>query len=808
MAALETALGDFPGSELHSVERPSEVAAALTGGSWDAIAYAHDPLLPDALTDLRSIVASAGEVPVVVLADAVGEYQVAAAMRAGAADFVLHGDVEAIGAVIDRLGGLADDQPRLVLRREADEALRIATARLRGAFDEAPIGMALVAMDGRFLKVNRALCAHFGYQERDLLGHDFRELTHPDDLWRDDDLARDLLNGEFPSYRIEKRYFHRRGPALWVDQSVSLVRDRHARPLHFIAEIVDINAARETTDALRDANARLKALFDNAPAWMTLSSLDGRFLDANQQLTRLLGTTRERLIGTYAGEHPGPAESLALDADDREVWERRAAVRREVTLLQDDGDQRTYHTVRYPVLDDAGEVSAIGSFAVDITDHKRSSEATERALADLNDAQRIAKLGSWTWDSVTGQTAWSAELFRIFERDPARGPGSASNFFDYVVPQERAQVKLGFNHTLMTHERLELDCTIRTDGGALRSVHVLGRPDPARPGVYAAIVQDVSALRTAEREAEAAQERFRRAFADAPVGVTISDLRGTFTQVNDVACRMLGYTREQMLTLSSRELLHPDDVEDSEATLVELRLGAIETYQRERRLRRADGEWLWVATHVTALRDAQGRAEHILGHLIDVSDRRAREHQLRHLVDHDPLTGLLNRRGFEQMVEAHLANVRSTGDRGAVLVVDLDDFKGVNDTLGHDAGDRLLVTVAGRVQDCVGAAGAVGRIGGDEFAVLLPDAETDAARVLAQQMADDLAVGARVVVGEVECRVTASIGLSVFHGDAAATGTVLIAADHAMYDAKEAGRGRVAYREPSRPSTQRARPRA
>lgn len=186
----------------------------------------------------------------------------------------------------------------------------------------------------------------------------------------------------------------------------------------------------------------------------------------------------------------------------------------------------------------------------------------------------------------------------------------------------------------------------------------------------------------------------------------------------------------------------------------------------------------------------------------------AREHKLRHLVDHDPLTGLLNRRGFEQIIEAHLTEVRDTGDRGAVLVVDLDDFKAVNDTLGHDAGDRLLVTVAGRVQDCVGTAGAVGRIGGDEFAVLLPDADAESARLVAQQVADDLAAGAQVAVGETRCRVTASIGLSVFRGDAAATGAALIAADHAMYDAKTGGRGRVAYRAPTGTPAQRAKPRA
>jgi diguanylate cyclase (GGDEF)-like protein len=180
----------------------------------------------------------------------------------------------------------------------------------------------------------------------------------------------------------------------------------------------------------------------------------------------------------------------------------------------------------------------------------------------------------------------------------------------------------------------------------------------------------------------------------------------------------------------------------------------------------------------------------------DVTDRNAVHRRLQHLADHDPLTGLVNRRRFEQEVERHLALCRRYGGRGAVLLIDIDHFKYVNDTLGHGAGDELIGQIADALRRRLRESDVLARLGGDEFAVLLPQVDVAAAMTVANSLVEDLRGHAR---GKSDGRlrpVTASIGVALIGPDELNADEVLTQADLAMYDAKEAGRDRAAiYRD-------------
>jgi PAS domain S-box-containing protein len=145
-------------------------------------------------------------------------------------------------------------------RKRAEEALRESEERFRNAFDFAAIGMALVAPDGRFLRVNRSLCNMLGYPATELLTRHFQSLTHADDLEPDLDLVRQMLDGSIPYYHLEKRYFHKEGRIIWALLSVSLVRGRHREPLYFISQIEDITERKNAEKTLQAYNVRMKAL--------------------------------------------------------------------------------------------------------------------------------------------------------------------------------------------------------------------------------------------------------------------------------------------------------------------------------------------------------------------------------------------------------------------------------------------------------------------------------------------------------------------------------------------------------------------
>jgi len=295
-----------------------------------------------------------------------------------------------------------------------------------------------------------------------------------------------------------------------------------------------------------------------------------------------------------------------------------------------------------------------------------------------------------------------------------------------------------------------------------------------------------------ERDVHTARERFRVAFEDAPVGMSIATPGGHFTQVNHALCEITGYTREELLSLNLATITHPEELDERTRLLAELLSGEIDRYIRDGRLLRANGDAVWVSHHVRLLRDADGNPVQLITHLVDITERRMLERELRHMADHDPLTALLNRRGLEAELERHVAHVNRYGARGALLVLDLDHFKAINDTLGHEAGDRLIVTVANLLRTRLRSSDAIARLGGDEFAILLPDANAVMARHVAEEIVADVQRNVTVDHGQRRRHVTASVGVTMFTQEQINAESVLVDADLAMYDAKEAGRDRVA----------------
>lgn len=290
-------------------------------------------------------------------------------------------------------------------------------------------------------------------------------------------------------------------------------------------------------------------------------------------------------------------------------------------------------------------------------------------------------------------------------------------------------------------------------------------------------------------------KRLESAFANAPIGMALVDLEGHCLQVNDALCRITGHSRAAFKATTLRALTHPDDVDLDADSLRELLDGRVPSYQTEKRYRHAWGHYLWGLLTVSLVRDAQGKVLYVVSQVQDISERKELAQRLEYLIDHDFLTGLANRRRFEQELSREAGRVARYGAPGAVLVIDLDNFKEVNDAFGHKAGDDLLKGVAGAVRHRIRQTDLLARIGGDEFGVLLPQADADQAQVVADGIVK--ALGRHVaVLGDQSIRVTASVGLAMF--DSLSATEVLACADVAMYEAKQAGRNRFALYSPGR----------
>jgi diguanylate cyclase (GGDEF)-like protein/PAS domain S-box-containing protein len=383
----------------------------------------------------------------------------------------------------------------------------------------------------------------------------------------------------------------------------------------------------------------------------------------------------------------------------------------------------------------------------------------------------------------------AAEQTFGYSRDEALG----RELGELIVPPEAREAhRRGLARHLATGtervlgRRLELEA-VRADGSRLPVELAITRLD-RRPSLFVGYLRDITQRRRSARAIEEAERRYRTLVERLPVVVYSAELgpAGRWTYVSPQIEHMTGYTAAEWM--ADPELwfrrLHPgdrDEVVRAEAR-VERDGGRLEI---EYRLLARNGDTVWVRDEATSTPGRDGGSGLVEGVLVDITEQRRAAESLRYHADHDVLTGLVNRRRFEEELER--CGDDPGGSRGAVVILDVDHFKFVNDSLGHEAGDAVLRGVASSLRERVGATGLPARLGGDEFAVLLPGA--------GEQEARDLALSLLHAVRSRETRVpvTASAGISVFDsGPTEDAGDALVAADIALYEAKEGGRDRVA----------------
>jgi diguanylate cyclase (GGDEF)-like protein/PAS domain S-box-containing protein len=303
--------------------------------------------------------------------------------------------------------------------------------------------------------------------------------------------------------------------------------------------------------------------------------------------------------------------------------------------------------------------------------------------------------------------------------------------------------------------------------------------------------RDLTVQVAAERAERDAQELFRLAFDHAPIGMALVGLDGSFTRVNAALCALLERTEADLLTRTFQELTDPQDLDIDLDQLHRLTAGEIPHYAMEKRYLAPDGGRIWAQLSVSLLRDADGRPQGYVSQVQDIGERKRLQETLQHLADHDVLSGLWNRRRFEEELRREINRARRHGPSAALLLLDLDRLKQVNDTFGHPAGDELIRGVAGAVRARLRDTDALARIGGDEFAILLAGADLDAALLVARELCT--AVRDRVIAFDGhDLRTTTSVGVTLVRGEATRAEDLLAAADRAMYAAKARGGDRAA----------------
>jgi diguanylate cyclase (GGDEF)-like protein/PAS domain S-box-containing protein len=337
---------------------------------------------------------------------------------------------------------------------------------------------------------------------------------------------------------------------------------------------------------------------------------------------------------------------------------------------------------------------------------------------------------------------------------------------------------------------------IRTDGGRHQlmidvgplSPH--GAADPSTISSGVAVMLDVSDAKPPEEPPPHPRERFEEVFQRAPIGTGLLDQEGRWVLVNQALCDITGYTSEELIRKRFQDIAHPEDAENDAGRRRQLLDGEISAYQAEKRYLNAAGETMSALLSVSLVRDREERPLHFIVQVQDISERKHLEEHLRHLADHDPLTGLRNRRLFEHDLKLQIGRCQRYDEQAALVAIDLDGFKQVNDLHGHKAGDEALKAVARMLTRRLRATDLVARLGGDEFAVLLPHMDPRGAEIVTEDLMHVIAT-CTIDPGEAVVHLAASAGFAMLHRLTVDDEAALAEADRAMYAVKRARAGVV-----------------
>ena len=308
------------------------------------------------------------------------------------------------------------------------------------------------------------------------------------------------------------------------------------------------------------------------------------------------------------------------------------------------------------------------------------------------------------------------------------------------------------------------------------------------PGVVWLLMRQAWRLRESEARHRASEVRYRTLTESLREVVFQTDAQRRVHYINPAWTRITGWSQEETLGRDWVTLLHPDDRPHGNTACDTFILGDKDRYLEQFRVPCRDGSLRWMQVSAERVPDPAGGHSGTIGTMMDITDRKAEEDRIQHLAMHDNLTGLANRRLFEDRLQQAMSLSRRNGHPVALLFIDLDGFKPINDELGHRVGDQILQRVARRLEGLVRTTDTVARFGGDEFMVLLQeiDGPEEAERVAAH-IIDGL--NEPVTADHHTCQLGASIGISLFPEHGSNSDSLVAAADQAMYAAKHAGRG-------------------
>ena len=668
-------------------------------------------------------------------------------------------------------------------------------------FDHLPFGAYRLTLEGEFLLVNAEFAKIHGYKSSSefhkSLGNG--RLNPYAEASRLDAFQTELLTQGLIRNHTAQWIRHKTGELLWVRENARLVCDSNRMPLFYEGTAEDIEVEHLHFQSLQNAAEILSDLLQAIPDQLWLKDLYGVYRACNQKYGDAIGIAPAKLVGTSDADHPAAPLAAHYFVSDETIIRMGRPVTFEVEVRNGKSNEYdTFEIIKSPVRGGMGGVNGVLALARNISERRHAENQLRNASEHLELALLGKAVGRWEYHLLRERgffmDAHSLQLLGYIDDRTERG----RQFGDLVHPDD-------LPHALhLIHAHIEGNgSTFSTD---LRMLHSAGhwvwlkcsgkvvqRRQDTTPLRLAGTLIDISQQKMAEKELREAKAGLKATLDALPCMAFEMTETGIFRAIHCMDASVLGLHSDDLVNRSVVDVLPPEAAAVCLAAVREaLTLGRSKGHQYSLQVRDTTH---WFELSVVLKNSEPNEEIRLLAISHDITEHKTSGDSLTYLAFHDALTGLPNRRLLLDRIQRALIASTRTGQCGALMFLDLDHFKLLNDSHGHTVGDQILISVARRLQLAVRDVDTVARLGGDEFVILISSLSQD----LHVAQAQALLLGEKVLerlrpahqIADVSCVAKPSIGIALFaQGDVAAD-KLLHQADAAMYRAKSDGRNRL-----------------
>ncbi|TVQ24104.1 MAG: PAS domain S-box protein, partial [Leptolyngbya sp. DLM2.Bin15] len=519
--------------------------------------------------------------------------------------------------------------------KRAELALQDSEARYRTLLETSPVGIFRNDVTGQCIYANPKLQDMTGRPLEDILGDGWNRNLHPEDqasmtvAWAT--FVEQSNLGYEAIYQHEYRYFAADGSERWAFVQAVPEHSASGILIGFVGSTVDITDRKHAEKLLQDSEARYLSILQDQTELIKRYRPDGTILFVNNAFCRYFGLTKKDVVGRQYPSSVYSDDRSIVDGCVASLSPEHPAGMVEHRVVTERGVRWMQWTNR-AIYDEQGRLIELQAVGRDIHDRKLAEERVRASEAALLEAQQVAHIGNWMFDPVNQTITWSRELYRMFGLDPSQPAPAYADHLQKIHPDDRPTLLQYVERAIAHGTPYTFDYRAIQPDGSLRYHEGRGKVEQDAQGQVIRLfgtALDITKRKFMEEALQASESRFRAIFEQAAVGINQADRTGRLVEANQHFCTMLGYSRDELLTLTVQDITHPDDTLFHDRPVPRIFEEGIDAFTLEKRYRHKNGEWISAEVTISAVRDAHGQAYCDLAIVIDIRDRQRLERELK-----------------------------------------------------------------------------------------------------------------------------------------------------------------------------------